>query len=89
MRYLPLTDADRGDMLARIGVADIDALFADIRSRQAASPGLLDLPRAKGEIEVERDARPHGGAERRRPARCRSSSAPAPTSTTCRRASIT
>ena len=30
MRYLPLTDADRRAMLARIGVADIDALFADI-----------------------------------------------------------
>ena len=30
MRYLPLTDADRGEMLARIGVADIDDLFADV-----------------------------------------------------------
>ena len=30
MRYLPLSDADRGEMLARIGVADIDELFADV-----------------------------------------------------------
>ena len=29
MRYLPLTDTDREDMLARIGVSDIDALFSD------------------------------------------------------------
>ena len=30
MRYLPLTDADRRSMLAGIGVASIDDLFADI-----------------------------------------------------------
>ena len=30
MRYLPLSDADRSEMLARIGVATIDDLFADI-----------------------------------------------------------
>jgi glycine dehydrogenase subunit 1 len=30
MRYLPLTDADRHAMLAKIGVKDIEALFADI-----------------------------------------------------------
>ena len=30
MRYLPLDDVDRRLMLSRIGVADIDALFADI-----------------------------------------------------------
>ena len=88
MRYLPLTDADRRAMLARIGVADIDALFADI-PRQAARRGLVDLPKAKGELEVERELGELAGAERRRPARCRSSSAPAPTSTTCRRPSIT
>ena len=36
MRYLPLTDADRRAMLAKIGVADIDALFADVPDGQAA-----------------------------------------------------
>jgi len=53
MRYLPLTPEDRSEMLARIGVADIDALFADIPAdkRLAALP---DLPRRKSEIEVER-----------------------------------
>ena len=28
MRYLPLNDADRATMLERIGVGNIDALFA-------------------------------------------------------------
>jgi len=53
MRYLPLTDADRRAMLAKIGVADIDALFADI-PRDKRLAGLVDLPKAKGEMEVER-----------------------------------
>ena len=53
MRYLPLTDADREAMLARIGVADIDALFADI-PKEKRLKGLIDLPKAKGELEVER-----------------------------------
>ncbi|MEZ0300578.1 MAG: aminomethyl-transferring glycine dehydrogenase subunit GcvPA [Hyphomicrobiaceae bacterium] len=53
MRYLPLTDADRRAMLARIGVADIDALFADI-PRDKRLTSLVDLPEAQGEMEVER-----------------------------------
>jgi glycine dehydrogenase subunit 1 len=53
MRYLPLTDADRKAMLAKIGVADIDALFADIPGDKRLN-GRLALPNAKGEIEVER-----------------------------------
>src|ERR1700748_2164962 len=53
MRYLPLTDADRRDMLATIGVGSIDDLFADV-PQAARHPGLLDLPRAMGEMEVER-----------------------------------
>ncbi|KZE28071.1 aminomethyl-transferring glycine dehydrogenase subunit GcvPA [Chelatococcus daeguensis] len=53
MRYLPLTDADRREMLARIGVATVDELFTDIPERmRMAAPA--DLPRAKGEMEVER-----------------------------------
>ncbi len=54
MRYLPLTDADRKAMLAKIGVADIDALFADVPKDKRLT-GLVDLPRAKGELEVERE----------------------------------
>ncbi|MCP8939249.1 aminomethyl-transferring glycine dehydrogenase subunit GcvPA [Alsobacter sp. SYSU M60028] len=53
MRYLPLSDADRGAMLARIGVDSIDALFADIPAEMRLD-GLVDLPRRKGEMEVER-----------------------------------
>jgi glycine dehydrogenase subunit 1 len=53
MRYLPLTDRDRGDMLATIGVASIDDLFADVPPA-ARLGGLLELPRAMGELEVER-----------------------------------
>src|ERR1700693_5438640 len=53
MRYLPLTDADRAEMLAAIGVQSIDALFADVPAG-ARHEGLLDLPLAMGELEVER-----------------------------------
>ncbi|MGH7094980.1 MAG: aminomethyl-transferring glycine dehydrogenase subunit GcvPA [Stellaceae bacterium] len=53
MRYLPLTDADRRDMLAAIGVPSIEALFADVPTA-ARREGLVDLPRAMGELAVER-----------------------------------
>jgi glycine dehydrogenase subunit 1 len=53
MRYLPLTPRDRGEMLARIEVPSIDALFAEV-PEAARLDGLVDLPRAMGEIEVER-----------------------------------
>ncbi|MFY8113018.1 MAG: aminomethyl-transferring glycine dehydrogenase subunit GcvPA [Rhabdaerophilum sp.] len=53
MRYLPLSDADRTAMLARIGVTDIDALFADIPADKLLKAP-VDLPRRKGELEVER-----------------------------------
>jgi len=53
MRYLPLTDADRRDMLAAIGAASIDELFADV-PKAAQRDGLVDLPKAMGELEVER-----------------------------------
>ena len=53
MRYLPLTETDREDMLARIGVDSIDDLFADIPPDKRLVE-LPDLPRRQGEIEVER-----------------------------------
>jgi glycine dehydrogenase subunit 1 len=53
MRYLPLTEADRAEMLGAIGPPSIDALFADVPPA-ARLEGLLDLPKAMGEIEVER-----------------------------------
>ena len=53
MRYLPLTASDRAEMLAAIGVDSIDALFDDV-PEAARLAGPVDLPRAMGEIEVER-----------------------------------
>ena len=53
MRYLPLTPSDREAMLGSIGVPDIDALFADIPEARRMT-ALPDLPRHKGELEVER-----------------------------------
>lgn len=53
MRYLPLTPADRADMLSAIGVAGIDDLFADIPADKRLA-GLVDLPRAATEPEVQR-----------------------------------
>jgi glycine dehydrogenase subunit 1 len=53
MRYLPLTDRDRAEMLAAIGVGSIEALFADV-PQTARRDGLVDLPMAMGELEVER-----------------------------------
>jgi glycine dehydrogenase subunit 1 len=53
MRYLPLSDSDRADMLARIGAESIDDLFADIPAAKRLA-GLEGLPRRKTELEVER-----------------------------------
>ena len=53
MRYLPLTGRDRAEMLAVIGAPSIDALFADVPAA-ARLDGPVDLPKAMGEIEVER-----------------------------------
>jgi glycine dehydrogenase subunit 1 len=53
MRYLPLTPADRQAMLATVGAASIDELFADVPPA-ARRDALLDLPLAQGELEVER-----------------------------------
>ena len=53
MRYLPLTPEDRAEMLARVGVADIDALFAEVPADKRLKE-LPDLPLTKSEIEVER-----------------------------------
>ncbi len=52
MRYLPLTDTDRAEMLQTIGVQNIDELFSDV-PKDALNPS-LNLPDHKGEFEVER-----------------------------------
>jgi glycine dehydrogenase subunit 1 len=54
MRYLPLTDTDRQDMLAKVGVGSINELFADVPAAKLLGE-LPNLPRAKGELEVERE----------------------------------
>jgi len=54
MRYLPLTQDDRRAMLARIGAADVDALFRDVPKSALTSLSTFDLPDTQGELEVER-----------------------------------
>ncbi len=54
MRYLPLEQADREAMLAKIGVSAIDELFASVPADKLLKE-LPNLPKAKGELEVERE----------------------------------
>lgn len=53
MRYLPLGEADRREMLATIGVASVDDLFRDVPVA-ARLKGPVDLPYVQGELQVER-----------------------------------
>ena len=43
MRYLPLTDTDRREMLAAIGVSSIDKLYKDVPSEVLLNEP-VDLP---------------------------------------------
>jgi glycine dehydrogenase subunit 1 len=52
MRYLPLSDADRRQMLSVIGALSIDELYRDVP--RAALNAKIDLPAHRGEVEVER-----------------------------------
>ena len=52
MRYLPITGADRSEMLQAVGAPSVDALFSDVpEDALLAEP--VDLPRHAGEFEVE------------------------------------
>ncbi len=54
MRYLPLSDADRSEMLRVIGAGSIDELFRDVPAA-ARLDGLVEgLPLHASELEVER-----------------------------------
>ncbi len=53
MSYLSLTEADREEMLAAIGVASIEELFRDIPAAVRFA-GALDVPRALSEAELTR-----------------------------------
>ncbi|MEI8394571.1 MAG: aminomethyl-transferring glycine dehydrogenase subunit GcvPA [Rhodospirillaceae bacterium] len=54
MRYLPLTEADRGAMLAEIGVASVDDLYKDVPAAARLAGPIAGLPGHRGELEVER-----------------------------------
>ncbi|ATQ68754.1 MULTISPECIES: aminomethyl-transferring glycine dehydrogenase subunit GcvPA [Methylosinus] len=53
MRYLPLTEDDRAQMREAIGVPTAEALYADV-PKDVLLTRPLDLPRGRGEMEVER-----------------------------------
>ncbi|UVO49801.1 aminomethyl-transferring glycine dehydrogenase subunit GcvPA [Sphingomonas sp. SUN019] len=54
MRYLPLTDTDRGEMLAVIGAPSIDDLFVDVPEIARLDGPIHDLPMHASELAVER-----------------------------------
>ena len=54
MRYLPHTDADRADMLTRIGAGSIDELFRDVPEAARLSGTIEGLPDHAPEMLVER-----------------------------------
>jgi glycine cleavage system P protein (glycine dehydrogenase) subunit 1 len=68
MGYLSLTDADRAEMLAAIGVSSIDELFEQIPAG-VRFEGELDVPPALPELELVRhftelaERNAHGGVE--------------------------
>ncbi|CAK0752672.1 putative glycine dehydrogenase (decarboxylating) subunit 1 [uncultured Gammaproteobacteria bacterium] len=55
MRYLPLTDHDRREMLAVIGVESVEALFRDVPATARRTQPFAGLPSHQGELAVERD----------------------------------
>ena len=57
MRYLPLTDADRSEMLAVIGAPDVDALFADVPEEARLTGPIHGLPMHASEMAVEKHMR--------------------------------
>ncbi len=54
MRYLPLTDADRAEMLEKCGASSIDDLFVDVPAVAQLDGPIRDLPMHAGEMAVER-----------------------------------
>ncbi len=57
MRYLPLTDTDRSDMLAHVGAANIDDLFVDVPEEARLNGPIKGLPLHASEMAVERHMR--------------------------------
>ena len=54
MRYLPLTPAERAEMLGVIGVSSVDALFEDVPAAARLSGPIEGLPMHASEMAVER-----------------------------------
>ncbi|HJR83097.1 MAG TPA: glycine dehydrogenase, partial [Sphingomicrobium sp.] len=54
MRYLPLSDADRSEMLHAVGAATIDDLFKDVPSDLLLREPIAELPPHASELSVER-----------------------------------
>jgi glycine dehydrogenase subunit 1 len=54
MRYLPLADADRQDMLRAIGADSVEDLFVDVPEAARLDGAIHDLPDHASELSVER-----------------------------------
>ncbi|MDB5693442.1 MAG: aminomethyl-transferring glycine dehydrogenase subunit GcvPA [Alphaproteobacteria bacterium] len=54
MRYLPLAEADRQDMLRAIGASSIEDLFVDVPEAARLDGAIHDLPDHASELSVER-----------------------------------
>ncbi|WP_296677658.1 aminomethyl-transferring glycine dehydrogenase subunit GcvPA [Novosphingobium sp.] len=54
MRYLPLTKADRNEMLGVIGAATVDDLFVDVPAAARLAGPIAGLPLRASEMAVER-----------------------------------
>ncbi len=54
MRYLPLTDTNRSEMLAVIGAATVDDLFVDVPAEARLTGPIAGLPMHASEMAVER-----------------------------------
>jgi glycine dehydrogenase subunit 1 len=54
MRYLPLTEGERTEMLGAIGATSIDDLFADVPAEARLAGPISGLPRHASEMAVER-----------------------------------
>src|SRR5688572_32200959 len=55
MRYLPLADADRQEMLRAVGASSIDELFVDVPEAARLRDKIEGLPDHLGEMAVERE----------------------------------
>ena len=55
MRYLPLSDADRSEMLKVVGASSVDELFRDVPEEARLTGPIHGLPMHASEMAVERD----------------------------------